>query len=337
MKLPTISIVIPTLNSEKLLPECLKSIKMQDYPRENIEILVIDGGSVDKTVEIAKMFSVDRIIPNPKKTAEAAYAISMMECKNDIIAYIDSDNILPSRDWFKKMVKPFEDKEIVGTEPLYYTYRKKDNLITRYCALIGMNDPLCMYLGNYDRFCVITGKWTEAPVKVEEKAVFLKIKLLDEGNLPTIGANGFLVRRKELIKSYPVKDYWVDIDAIYSLVKAGYNNFAKVRIGIVHLFANDIKTFIKKQRRRIKDYLFYEEKGMRLYPWKKNRRKIMKFIFLTVLVLPLLFDALKGYRRIKDKALFFHIPACWVTLIVYGLGVLEGLFKKEIASREVWH
>jgi glycosyltransferase involved in cell wall biosynthesis len=337
MKLPTISIVTPTLNSEKILSQCLESIKAQDYPRKNIEVLIVDGGSTDRTLEIARGFSVDRIIPNPLKTAEAAYAIAVRESKNEIIAFIDSDNILPSKDWLRRMVEPFQDEEIVGSEPLYYTYREQDNLITRYCALMGMNDPLCLYLENYDRYCMITKKWTGSSFSLEGKTNYLKIELLDETDLPTIGANGFLVRRKELMKSYLVENYWFDVDAIYALVKSGYNKFAKVKIGIVHIFAGNTRKFVKKQRRRIKDYLYFEEREMRTYSLKElNKLKIAKFVFSTIFIFPLVFDVLKCSRYKKDRTMLFHILACWITLIVYGFTFIESLFRKEIASREKW-
>jgi len=37
------------------------------------------------------------------------------------------------------MTEPFQDREIAGTEPLYYTYIKEDGYITRYCAMLGIN------------------------------------------------------------------------------------------------------------------------------------------------------------------------------------------------------
>lgn len=341
MKFPTLSIIIATLNSEKLLPLCLGSIKTQNYPRDKIEVLVIDGGSTDRTLDIAEEFSVDRIVLNPLRTAEAAYAIAVREARNEILAFIDSDNVLTESNWLRKMVKPLEDDGIVGTEPLYYTYRKHDNIITKYCALIGMNDPIYMYVGNYDRFCVVTGRWTESPVKIlDENESYIKIKLENfesPKDLPTIGANGFLVRRLALIESYPVKDYWIDLDAVYSLVRSGHNEFAKVKVGIVHLFAGNVRTFFRKQKRRIKDYLFFEDKGMRMYPWKKlEKLKIMMFIFFTIAVIPLLLDVVRGYRRIHDRALLFHIPACWITLLAYGSGILQNMFGKEMESRTRW-
>ncbi len=122
----------------------------------------------------------------------------MKHASGEIIALIDSDNILPERDWFARMAAPFDDPEIAGAEPLYYTYRKEDGYITRYCAMLGMNDPLCLFLGNYDRMCMVTGKWTQMPVIQEDKGNYFKIEL-DDKKLPTIGANGFLVRRDALM------------------------------------------------------------------------------------------------------------------------------------------
>ena len=54
MEYPVVSIVIATYNSEKLLPRTLDAIRRQTYPKERIEILIIDGGSKDNTIKIAK-------------------------------------------------------------------------------------------------------------------------------------------------------------------------------------------------------------------------------------------------------------------------------------------
>lgn len=54
--LPKISIVIPTYNSESVLKDCLEGIKNQNYPDEKLEIIVVDNGSSDNTVNLAKEF-----------------------------------------------------------------------------------------------------------------------------------------------------------------------------------------------------------------------------------------------------------------------------------------
>ena len=337
--LPSISIIIPVYNSEKVLKDCLQSIKKQAYPSGKVEIIILDGGSTDKTREIAKEFDVEKILPNTLKTAEAGKAEGLKASSNEIIAFIDSDNILPDEQWLKAMVKPFEDKSIIGSEPLYYTYRKTDGLITRYCALLGMNDPLCLFLGNYDRYSTLTALWTELPHKEEDKDTYLKIEL-DKKRLPTIGANGFFIRQ-ELLEKYKNMDYLFDIDVIYELLNdgtAGKNaRFAKVKTGIIHTFSGDIKTFARKQRRRVRDYLYYNKLGIRKYPWKNNNNaKIFKFLFYCLTVVPLLGQSIKGYLKKPDVAWLFHPLACWITLWEYGKGRATGVFKVKELEREGW-
>jgi len=319
--LPSISIVIPTYNSEKFLPLCLQSINEQDYPKDKLEIIVVDGGSTDRTIDIAKEFGVTKILHNPLRTGEAGKALGVKAAKNEIIAFIDSDNILDRKDWFKRMVKPFQDEEIIGAEPLYYSYRKTDGYITRYCALIGMNDPLCLFLGNYDRYSYLTGKWTELNVKQEEKGGYLKIEL-NEKAIPTIGANGFLIRRGILSKC-SIGDYLFDIDIVYELIKQGYNKFAKVEIGVVHIFSNSISMFVRKQKRRIRDYTYYKNLGLRQYPWSSiSKSKLFKFVVYTIFLFPLLVQAVRGYAKRHDNAWLFHILACWITLVIYVIGMI---------------
>jgi len=321
MDLPKISVVMPTFNSEKTLALALDSITMQNYPTENVEIIIADGGSLDQTLKIARKYT-DRIYSNPLKTGEAGKAVGVKHSKGEIIALIDSDNILPDRDWFIRMVEPFSDDTIVGSEPLYYTYREQDTLINRYCALIGMNDPFCIFAGNYDRFCLLTGTWTGASVKEIDSGNYLKI-ILDEKNIPTIGANGFLIKR-DLLNKCKFDQYLFDIDIIYELITMDFRTYAKVKVGIVHLFSKDFTSFLRKQRRRIRDFTYYNKQNMRKYPWKSMKSGgLLKFVIYTITVVPLFLQVFRGYSKKKDIAWFIHLPSCWGTLLIYGLGILS--------------
>ncbi|NQU73807.1 MAG: glycosyltransferase, partial [Candidatus Omnitrophica bacterium] len=108
---PFISIIIPVLNSQNTIGDCLKSITAQDYPKDKLEILIADGGSTDATIDIIKSFSLTnlKILPNPLKTGEAGKAVGAKAARADIAAFIDSDNILPSENWLKRMIEPFCD------------------------------------------------------------------------------------------------------------------------------------------------------------------------------------------------------------------------------------
>lgn len=335
--LPSVSILIPTLNAAKFLDICLKAIAKQDYPKDKIEIVVADGGSTDKTLAIAKKYKA-KIYPNPLKTGEAGKAVAFKKAKNELVALIDSDNILPDKNWLERMVLPFTDKQVIGSEPWSFVYGKKDGFIDRYCALMGMNDPLCYFLGNYDRLNVLSGKWTELNLKQEDKGDWLKVSLKPPV-VPTIGANGTILRRLPLLKSGLIGDYLFDIDILAQLASKKTISFAKVKIGIIHYYCDgDIKKFVRKQKRRIKDYLFYQKSGVRKYPWEsQNKTGLLKFVLSCITIVPLLYQSLKGFIKKPDTAWLFHPLACWLTFWVYSTSRILNFFgKTKEMDRKNW-
>lgn len=327
--LPLVSVLIPTLNAATVLEDCLKSVNNQNYPKGKIEIIIADGGSTDRTLEIAKKYRA-KIFQNPLKTAEAGKAVALRQAKGELVALIDSDNILPDKDWFKMMIVPFVDPEIVGSEPWEFSYRKEDGFIDRYCALMGMNDPLCYFLGNYDRRSVLSGKWTGIKLLQEDKGNWLKITL-QPPNIPTIGANGTIFHRRFLNKEGLVNDYLFDVDIIAQAALKNPVVFAKVKVGIIHLYCgSDIKKFIRKQKRRVKDYLYFKRSGIRAYPWvRSNRLGLLEFVLSCATIVPLLYQAIRGFFKKKDFAYFFHPLACWITLYIYSISLVRNLINSS--------
>ena len=332
-----VSIIIPTLNSARTLEACLDAIRRQDFPRAQLEIVIADAGSSDDTRAIARRYDVDTIVENPLRTGEAGKAAAIAASRGDLLALVDSDNILPDSNWLRRMTAPFADPEIMGTEPLAYTSRAEDPALTRYFALLGMNDPVCLFLGNYDRSCGITGKWTALPVPQTDCGDYLKLTLAETA-LPTIGANGFVFRR-QLLERVTWSPYFFDIDVVHQAVAAGHPHFAKVKTGIVHLYCDRLSLFHRKQQRRIHDFLHFAATRQRTYPWQKqNKLAILCFAICTVLVLPLLWQMLRGMRRCPDRAWWYHVPVCWITLWVYGLATLGKILgrKQKALDRGNW-
>lgn len=89
-----ISIVIPALNEEKLLPDCLDSLRNQDYEGE-FEIIIADNGSTDKTVEIAHSFGARVVLCSGKKGVSFARQAGADAARGDIIAQADGDSVYP--------------------------------------------------------------------------------------------------------------------------------------------------------------------------------------------------------------------------------------------------
>ncbi|MBQ4198890.1 MAG: glycosyltransferase family 2 protein [Kiritimatiellae bacterium] len=334
-----VSFVIPVLNSEKTLGECLAAIRAQDVPPGvACEIVIADAGSSDRTLEIARAAGVDAIVPNPLKTGEAGKTAGIKAANGDVIALVDSDNILPDADWLRRMTAPFADPEVVAAEPIAYTVRPQDPAPTRYFALLGMNDPICLFTRNYDRVCGVTGRWTGLAVHEEDCGDWLKLRLRRDA-LPTIGANGFMFRRA-LLDGTNWDPYLFDIDILYERIcRDGEVCVAKVKTGIVHLYCARLSDFARKQRRRIRDFLYFAEAKQRSYPWNRQRKAgIVLFCLSTVTVVPLLAQMLAGWFRKPDRAWLYHVPVCAVTLWIYGCGALAKLFgrKQAIADRSAW-
>jgi glycosyltransferase involved in cell wall biosynthesis len=330
---PSVSFVIPTLNSARTLDACLASVRAQDYDGE-IEILIVEAGSTDATLEIAHRHEVDDILENPLRTGEAGKAVGMRSARGEILAFVDSDNTLVGRDWLTRMTRPFEDPEVVSAEPLRWDYRPEYGLIDRYCALTGVNDPVSLFVGNYGRFSSLTGTWTGFAVVQSHETDYIRVTV-DPDLLPTMGANGYLVRAESL-RAVVSGDFLFDIDAGGDLARAGHATVARVDAAIGHRFVVGYGDFVRKTRRRARDYLYYSHLGSRTYPWGRYRRGIALFVFSTVLTVPLFVQAFRGYSRVRDRAWWFHPVACWTTLVVYGLETARAQFRRERLERQGW-
>ncbi|MCD6402749.1 MAG: glycosyltransferase [Candidatus Aenigmarchaeota archaeon] len=107
-KRPLISVIVPTLNEEKYIGKCLESIKKQTL--KDFEIIVVDGESTDRTVEIAKRFETK--IMFSKGNAASARNEGAQNSEGSILLFVDADVILKDTNIFKKIKRILEDEKI---------------------------------------------------------------------------------------------------------------------------------------------------------------------------------------------------------------------------------
>ncbi|HLC52914.1 MAG TPA: glycosyltransferase family 2 protein [Candidatus Nanoarchaeia archaeon] len=318
MALKKVTIIIPTRNEEKHIGNCLRSIFAQDYPKKLLQVIVIDNDSTDKTLEIAKELGAKAIPTNLlNEEIKRSYAIKKY-AKGEIIGMVDADNYLPSdKNWLRKMIEPFKDKKIAATDPFRYAYRKQDNLITRYCALIGGDDAIAIYLKLNDHFCYINNTIVGISDKTEDKGDYYEITL-NRHKVPALGMNGFFFR-KEIFDEEPMESFMHPI-FVYRMVQRGHRIIAKVKQEIIHVQPASIRTHFRKKLRRMRRRDSGEMK------WDYNYGLTKKDFFLTSLyimsVLPVIADTIVGFMRKPSSAWLFHPINTFVLFISYVYYVL---------------
>lgn len=308
---PPVSVIIPTHNSQHTLANCLAALTHQSYPRSRFEIIIVDGGSKDNTVRIAEGYGIDKLIYNPANTEEQGKSLGIKQSEGELIAFLDADNYVVSSHWLERMVEPFGNPAIVASEPLYYTSEKGDPVIARYCSLVGSDDPFYNFLGYYDRYCVFKENWTQVPVSVHDEGNYLRVRLLDPKRIPTMGANGFIIRAQYL--DTIGNQSLVHTDLIYDLVKAGKNDFAKVKIGIKHDHATNLASYTRKKMRRARRYA-----SSRSYN-EIPSTSMARFALLSCSLIQLAFETVRGYKRAPDVAWLLHMVLPLIITMTYGL------------------
>jgi cellulose synthase/poly-beta-1,6-N-acetylglucosamine synthase-like glycosyltransferase len=120
---PKISIILATLNSELTLEECLKAIFELNYPKDFLEVIVVDGCSTDRTLEIAERYPV-KVISAPLN-APAAYNYALKIVNSDVIGFIDADAKV-EKEWLNKLVTYLDDPQVAGVSGGIVTWNKEN-------------------------------------------------------------------------------------------------------------------------------------------------------------------------------------------------------------------
>lgn len=135
-----LSFVIPAYNEEEYLNQCLESIvkQIKDKPY-NIEIIVVNNASTDKTKMIAQSFSGVKVVDEPQKGLVRARQAGFLASSGDLIANIDADTKL-TPGWLTTVFEEFEsDRKLVALSGpfIYYDLSKSVKFWVRIFYYLG--------------------------------------------------------------------------------------------------------------------------------------------------------------------------------------------------------
>jgi len=115
---PLVSIVIPVYNEEKYIKKCLDSILALDYPREKLDVIVVDDGSTDRTAVVAKEYEKYGVRVFSKRNAGKGAALNygIERARGEFIATMDADSYVTPK-VIKALLPYFEDPEVMVVTP----------------------------------------------------------------------------------------------------------------------------------------------------------------------------------------------------------------------------
>jgi len=146
-KLPFVSIIIPVLNGATQVDTCIESLHSLDYPNDCYEIIVIDNGSTDNSLDKLKKLSVILLTEQKKGRAHALNA-GLKICKGSIICSTDISCIAEPL-WLKQMTSHFQDPGVGCVAGEIKLLKDLDNAITSFQERQNYMSP--MYAKNRNK------------------------------------------------------------------------------------------------------------------------------------------------------------------------------------------
>ena len=225
------------------------------------------------------------------------------------------------------MIEPFYNPDVVASETLKYGYNRNDPILSRYFALIGGCDPIAIGLGKADRMPHDTDKCNLFGKSKELKNYFLVKFNSDVSKLPTLGANGFIIRR-ELLEKVGMKDS-LHTDTCIKLINNGYNQFAFVKNRhIIHYIDKSIKEFILRRIRWIIKYSSDDIKRIYTVFHKKDLFKLLWIILSYLTFIFPLIRSIKGFLKKQDVGWFLHPFICFIFVFSYSIFYIKRFFLR---------
>src|SRR5438552_5155389 len=135
---PNVSILIPVKNEDRVVGRLLDSITKLDYPRENLEVVVVEDGSKDRTLEICNNFSRQypwiKVFHRDTSIGKGdALNFGFAKSRGEVIATFDADDI-PEPIAITKALRYFNDPEVGAVHGYHRTLNLQESIVARLAA-----------------------------------------------------------------------------------------------------------------------------------------------------------------------------------------------------------
>jgi cellulose synthase/poly-beta-1,6-N-acetylglucosamine synthase-like glycosyltransferase len=330
--LPKVSVVVPVRNEEKFISKVLDSLIKNDYPKDKMEILVVDGMSEDRTREIVKEYSKKytfiKLLDNPYKYTPHALNIGIDNMSGEILM-IAGAHTTYSKNYISECVKAIQKgydvaggvmitlprsdspKAIAIARVLSHPLGTGAKYRTRQVKEIEGVDTVAYALYKKEMFEKF-GKFNENLIRNQDIEMNLRIKRRGGKTALVPTAKSYYYARdsfRSLWKNNFENGYWVVKSLEYAKIPFSFRHIVPM-LFVLFLIFGGIFSFFS----HIVDLVF--------------------FSLLSVYLLAILAASASIFIKEKDFLIFVHSFVSFLTLhLSYGLGSLVGLIEFGIKGR----
>ncbi|MGN0569795.1 MAG: glycosyltransferase family 2 protein [Candidatus Fimenecus sp.] len=325
-----VTVIMPTFNSEKTIRYSLDSIKNQNFDTDKLECLVIDGGSKDKTLEIAREYAFVKILQNPERVPEIAKLIGFKNAKGSYIIKMDSDEAFENADAISgrlNALNEFPDAHIAVANELKPMGNGVSNSYLNYCG-----DPFSYFI--YKPQSTILKTYEKNISARSGEICLLKFKENEPRPIADGGTTTF--DREFILKNF--NECQIDASFISSvsdkILDLTNTCICVENDNVLHRSRSGFKDYIKKIRFRVINNIFTPaESGFSNRKISSSNRKLLFPFYVISFILPLL-DSVKLTIKHKDFSFMLHPIYCYCTLFFIVWYYVLKIFHIKRSNKE---
>jgi glycosyltransferase involved in cell wall biosynthesis len=315
-----VSVIVTVKNEEHSIYQLLQSLDYQSLKPD--EVIIVDGGSEDGTVDIIKAFMASRssfelIIANGSSRSEGRN-IGILAARSDIIAVTDAGVVL-NRSWLENLIKPFEDKSADVVGGVYV--QGGDSLLQKSIGILQYPDikklrvtdflPSCRSIAFSKKVWEGAGGFPKHLERAED--TYFDLMVIKKGFRIALA--------KDAIASFPARNSIKDLFTQYSSYAewdARARLLSRLKIYKIMIIAYVVMIFL------LALIVMFG---------------LIGFLFSIAVVLAyLVFNGIKVLIKTKRPMSFFYGAAIKVTvLIAETYGLLKGLFNRKQSKTQDCH
>jgi len=319
-----LSVICPIYNEEKHIAACLDSILRQDFPKEELEVLLVDGMSTDRTREIVQQYTAQYpfifLLDNPKRIVPTGLNIGIRVAQGEVIIRLDAHAIYPDN-YFSALVDKLYALNADNVGGLCRTLPAKD---TPMCEAIAaaLSSPFGM---GDSHFRIGTNKEMQVdtvPFGCFRREVFDKIGYFDEE----------LVRNQDDEFNGRIIKFGGHIYLIPSVVIDYYGRDSIGKVSKMFYQYGLFKPLVNKKLGNpasVRQFFpFFFVLGLIIGLILSLASTFFRILYIAVLALYIFLAAYYSIRQVKGlKRIFLLMCTFFVIHVSYGWGYLRGMFK----------